>query len=58
MGDPDHPRAKLKSSSQQSEPVPFLCLKLVKSQMCIQVQFASYLDNTSTAGTTVASCLL
>ncbi|KAN0128795.1 hypothetical protein V8E53_013382 [Lactarius tabidus] len=39
MGDPDCPRAKLKSSSQQYEHVPFSCLKL----------FSSYLDDTSTA---------
>lgn len=55
LGDPDHPRAKLKSSSQQRECVPLSCLRLVKSPTCIQSQFATYLDDTSTAGTTVDS---
>lgn len=49
--DPDRPRAKLKSGSQRREHVPFSCLKIVKSETCLRAQFASYLNDTSPAGT-------
>lgn len=48
--DPDRPRAKLKSSSHRRERVPFSCLKIVKSATCLRAHFASYLNDTSSAG--------
>ena len=49
--DPDCFRAKLKSGSQQREHVLFSCLKIIKSGTCLRAQFASYLNDTSPAGT-------
>ena len=51
LRDPDCPRAKLKSSSQQHERAPFSCLKIIKSSTCLRDLFAAYLNDTSPAGT-------
>jgi hypothetical protein len=51
LGNPDHPRGPLKLTSLQRERTPFSCLKLAKSATCLQAEFASYLANTSQAGT-------
>jgi hypothetical protein len=48
--DPDCPRGKLRSHTQQCEQAPLSSLRLVKGPECLHSKFANYLGDTSVEG--------